>query len=480
MNDSLFKANRIILAGTGSGCGKTTVACALLQAFKNRGLEVGAGKCGPDYIDPMFHRSVIGAPSANFDPFFFDEDRLCYLLKANCEGRDITVIEGVMGYYDGIGADGRASTFEVAAKTHSPVILTVSAKGASLSVLAVIQGFLRFEEDSRIKGVILNDCTEGVYDMLAPLIEERLGVRALGYMPRIKDCELESRHLGLITADEIQDLKQKLDLLAEQAEKSIDLDGVLSIASEAPALSVKLPAIKRLEPFRLALARDRAFCFYYEDSLAVLREMGAELVPFSPLDDERLPENVHGLYLGGGYPELYAEALSQNTAMLKSIKAAVSGGLPCIAECGGFMYLTEAIGGFPMAGVIPARSFDNGRLTRFGYVTLTANRDNMLCKKGDTIAAHEFHRWDCDNTGEAFTARRPNGREWSCVFANDTLYAGYPHFHFLANLGFAESFCKACIVKADQISFSSCSGAVPDRSAERSAKATALLLQSDR
>jgi len=206
------------------------------------------------------------------------------------------------------------------------------------------------------------------------------------------------------------------------------------------------PAVlPKKEKIRLAVARDNAFCFYYEDSLDAVREMGGELVPFSPIADGALPENIDGLYLGGGYPELYAKELGENASMRASVCAALERGVPCIAECGGFMYLTEAIGDEPMAGFLPGTCFDTGKLTRFGYVTLRAKKDNLLCRAGGKIAAHEFHHWDCTCPGDAFAAEKPTGRRWECAVASDTLYAGYPHFHFYSNLEFLYSFYDACI-----------------------------------
>lgn len=439
------KVNRVLIAGTNSGCGKTTVTLAVLAALKKRGLSLASAKCGPDYIDPMFHRSALGVPSTNLDPFFFDENTLRFLLASHGAGRELTVIEGVMGFYDGIGVTSRASTCELAKKTDTPAILTVGAKGASLSVLAQIKGFIDFLPNNNVAGVILNNCTEKVYAALAPEIEARLGVKPLGFMPHIRDCEISSRHLGLVTADEIGDLKSKLSLLAEQAGKSLDLDGIVALAASAPKLSFEPPLIEKREPVRIAVARDRAFCFYYEDSLAVLEAIGAELVPFSPLEDRTLPEGINGLYLGGGYPELYANELAENETMRKSVRTALENGLPCIAECGGFMYLTGSIAGHSAVGFIEGNSFDTGKLSRFGYVTLTAKKDNMLCRAGGSIPAHEFHRWDCERTGDCFFAEKADGRSWDCGFASDTLYAGFPHFHFLAEPRFAEAFISACI-----------------------------------
>ena len=443
------KIARILFAGTNSGCGKTTVTCAVLQALVNRGLRVGAFKCGPDYIDPMFHSRIIGAKAANLDSYFFDDNTLRFLLAQNGADRDISIVEGVMGYYDGMGLTStRGSTYSVARITQTPVVLVVGAKGASLSVLATIQGFLDFCPDNQIQGVILNQCTASTYAALAEEIRRRFAGRVcpLGYLPRLPDCTLESRHLGLVTAAEVEDLQEKLRTLAVQAEKTLDLDGLLELAKAAPIVRCEPVELPRFAPVRIAVAKDRAFCFYYEDSLDALTRMGAELVPFSPLADSVLPENIQGLYLGGGYPELYAGPLSENASMRRSVKSALTNGLPCIAECGGFMYLTEAIAGLPMVGYLPGKSFDNGKLTRFGYVRLRAEKDQMLCKAGEEIRGHEFHHWDCTEPGSDFAALKElSGRHWECVVSTPTLYAGYPHFHFYANPSFAVNFYRACL-----------------------------------
>ena len=437
---------RLILAGTNSGCGKTTTVCALLQALVNRNLKTGAFKCGPDYIDPMFHSRIIGAKSANLDLHFFTPNTLNYLLAKNADDRDISVIEGVMGFYDGAGLTSTSgSTYEVARVTDSPVVLVVGAKGASLSILATIQGFLNFCPDSHIKGVILNQCTAMTYAALSAEIEKRFKIRAFGFLPGLPECALESRHLGLVTAAEVENLKEKMQILAKQAEKTLDIDGLIGLANSVMSVACEPVTLPKKEPVRVAVARDKAFCFYYEDSLEALTEMGAELIPFSPLADKNLPDNIHGLYLGGGYPELYLEQLSQNTEMRHSIRKALENGLPCIAECGGFMYLTQSIGGVPMVGFLKGECFNTGKLTRFGYVTLQAKMDNLLCKAGGEIPAHEFHHWDCTAPGDTFTATKPTGKQWNCVVSSQTLYAGYPHFHFYSNPAFAEGFIDTCI-----------------------------------
>lgn len=440
---------RVIFAGTGSGCGKTTVTCAVVQALVNRRMRVGAFKCGPDYIDPMFHSKIIGAKSRNLDLFFFDGNTARYVLAKNSRDRDISVIEGVMGFYDGMNlTETKGSTYETARVSDSPVILVVNGKGASLSILAAIQGFLDFLPDNHIAGVILNQCAQSTYQALKPEMERRFSRRVtpLGFFPKRSDCVLESRHLGLITADEVANLREKMEIMASQAEESLDMDGILHLAHAAPDITYDPISIPHFpEPVRIAVARDPAFCFYYEDSLEVLREMGGEWIPFSPLTETSLPENIQGLYLGGGYPELYARQLSENRSMRSSVLSALKAGIPCIAECGGFMYLTESIGGYPMVGFLKGKCFDKGKLTRFGYVTLCAKKDNLLCKEGDTIPAHEFHHWDCEFTGEDFTAEKLSGKAWNCVVSGENLYAGYPHFHFLANPNFGVSFYKKCL-----------------------------------
>lgn len=440
---------RVLFAGVSSGCGKTTVACAVLQAFVNRGLRVHSFKCGPDYIDPMFHERIIGTKGSNLDLFFYGENTVRRLMAKDADTTDIAVIEGVMGYYDGVGIKTmEKSSYEVAKAVSAPAVLVINCKGMAFSVTAVLRGFLSTVKESGIRGVILNNITKSTYGLLKEAIEEQFGgqLKVLGYMPNMKDCMFESRHLGLITVAEIEDIKAKLNKLADQAEQSVDLDGILALAKETVPVEYEEEGMRghsvNVSP-RIAVAMDKAFCFYYRDNLDILRELGAKLVFFSPMEDEALPD-CDGLYLGGGYPELHLEALAGNEGMRASIKTALAGGLPCIAECGGFMYLTEGIEGRPMVGFLPGACENQGRLIRFGYVTLTAQKDNMLCKAGEAIRAHEFHHYDAEFTGKDFTAVKSSGKSWDCVFANDTLYAGYPHLPFYSNPEFAKNFYQAC------------------------------------
>lgn len=444
-----YKIPRIMIAGTGSGCGKTTVTCAVLKAIANRERQVSAFKCGPDYIDPMFHEHILGKPSTNLDSYFFSENTLKWLLAKNGTGKGINLIEGVMGFYDGLGIDSScASSYDISQITNTPVILVVNAKGSALSTIAVIKGFLDFRPGNQIRGVILNQCSAMTYSILSKAIRNYFEgeIQPLGFLPPMSACSLESRHLGLVTAREIIDLDEKIEKLAGQAEQTIDLDGIMQIAEQTSVISCEPVHMTNYpEKVRIAVARDSAFCFYYHDNLDLLKEIGAELVYFSPLDDSKLPRNIQGLYLGGGYPELYKEKLSGNVSMLDSVHNALSHNLPCIAECGGFMYLTEAIDTFKMVGYIPETCYNNQKLTRFGYVQLKANRKNMLCEKGLEMPAHEFHYWDCENPGNDFSAEKTSGRRWNCVYANEHLYAGFPHFHFYANPDFAVHFYEACL-----------------------------------
>ena len=431
--------DRVLIAGTNSGCGKTTVTCALLRALKKRGLAVQSFKCGPDYIDPMFHREVIGVPARNLDPFFSTPEQLRRQLGDAADR--VSVLEGVMGYYDGIGPQGDCSTYHVAKATQTPVILTVNVRGMYTSAGALIRGFRDFRAESGVAGVIFNQASKMLYGDLCKVAEDA-GVKPLGYLPRAEEAVIGSRHLGLITAAEIDDLQQRLDRLGELAEQCLDLDGILTLAASASELPKPEPIIPVVQGVSIAVARDEAFCFLYEENLRALEALGCEPVYFSPLHDEHLPEGAQGLYLPGGYPELHLERLSSNP-IRQEIRRAVEGGMPTVAECGGFLYLHDSLDGAEMAGVIHAAAYGTKKLQRFGYVHLTAERDNLLCRTGESIRAHEFHYYDSEDNGSGFTAAKPSGkRSWPCVHAGETLYAGFPHLYFPANMAFAENFVR--------------------------------------
>lgn len=448
---------RLMITAPGSGTGKTTMVCGLLKALMNKGLSVAAFKSGPDYIDPMFHSRVIGAKSRNLDLFMLGEDTARMLVAKNAAHADVAVFEGAMGFYDGMGKTTEASAYALARACDTPVVLVVNGKGAALSIAAMIKGFKDFRKDSHIVGAILNNVNPMSYLFYKDVIEQETGVKLLGYFPVMTDCNFESRHLGLVTAEEIGDLQQIVERLAAQAAKSIDLDALLEVAEAAAPFEYQSVCLEQLgqEKVRVAIAEDKAFCFYYQDALDLLSELGAELVPFSPVNDAHLPENCHGLVLGGGYPELYAEQLANNESMLADVKAAVTGGMPCFAECGGFMYLLERYREgekvYNWVGAIEGETALSKKLTRFGYVHLTAQEDNVLCAAGGKINGHEFHYSDSTNNGHSFVAAKASGRgSWECATANATMYAGYPHIHLWGNVDFARSFMQHCYAHAAQ------------------------------
>ena len=453
-----MKIPRILLAAGASGSGKTLITCGLLQALVNRGLKVASFKCGPDYIDPMFHSRVIGTRSRNLDTFFTDGDRTRYLLAKNASDCEIAVMEGVMGYYDGVGGiTSRASAYDLASTTDTPVILIVNSRGMSVSLAAYVKGFLEYKKDSHICGVIFNQMSPMLYPRMKKLLEEELSVKVLGYVPKVEDCVIESRHLGLVLPEEIPELKSRLQKLSEVLEKTLDIDGILELAGEAPELAA--PETERLiqkdtafgyrteEKVRIGVADDEAFCFFYADNLNLLEQMGAELVRFSPIHDRELPEDLDGLLLSGGYPELNGEALEENHEMCTRIREVILDGMPCLAECGGFMYLHQEMEEMEgkqrrVCGVIPGRAYRTPKLNRFGYITLTEKQDTGLGE----IPAHEFHYFDSTNCGNDYLAKKPmSSRSWGCMHARENLFAGFPHFHYYGNPKLPAAFLNACM-----------------------------------
>lgn len=439
---------RIMFAGTNSGCGKTTVTCAVLQALVERGHKVSSFKSGPDYIDPMFHSKIIGTKSRNLDGCFCDSNTLRYLLKKNA--LDISVMEGVMGFYDGVGE--KASSHCLSLDTETPVIVVIDCKGMSLSIGAVMKGFLEFRRPNNIAGFIFNRLPASLEDKARELCQS-LNTGFFGFLPYNKECVMESRHLGLVTAGEISDLKQKMHKLAETAEKTLLIDEIIRISESAPELSCHAPEVKKITeiPIRICAAYDEAFCFYYEDNFTLLEELGCEIVRFSPLSDSALPDDICGLILGGGYPELYADKLSSNKSMLSDILNKINNKVPTIAECGGFMYLHKTLVNkekmrYNMVGAIDGEVFPTEKLCRFGYISLTAENDNLICSSGDEILAHEFHYWDSSSCGEDFNAVKiSSGANYEAVHASDSLYAGFPHLHFYSNPEIAVNFVKKCL-----------------------------------
>ncbi len=427
---------RFLIAAPASGSGKTLITCGILQALVNRGMKVASFKCGPDYIDPMFHSRVIGTKSKNLDAFFVDENILRYLFARTAQENDISVIEGVMGFYDGNSVlSMEASSHDVSRKLDAPVILLINSKGASISNLATLKGFLNFTENN-IKGVIFNQMSQKVFDMIKPEVE-KLGIKAIGYVPKVSHLILESRHLGLVLPNEIEELKDKLNQLAEVLEESLDIDLLLEMASSAPDLQYTVPEVKKIDtPVKIGFAQDDVFCFTYEDNIEILRRCGAEIVYFSPLNDEKLPE-VDAIVLSGGYPELHADKLCSNESMKKDIREKVAAGMPCLAECGGFMYLHERLEDadgnmHESCGVIKGEVKNTCKLSRFGYISVSSEDPDSILKDGP-VKGHEFHYWDSDNCGDSWKAVKTNGKEYTCMHEEGNLIAGYPHLYFYSN-----------------------------------------------
>lgn len=473
-----MKIPRILISASSSGSGKTMITCGIMEALKRRGLSVSPFKCGPDYIDTMFHRVILNLPSKNLDSFLADERTLKKLFVQGAKDTDISVIEGVMGYYDGMGFDTtKASSFDVAKITKTPTILVVDAKGMGLSAAATIKGFLEMDKDSGIKGVILNRITKMTYLNLKPVIENRLGINVIGFVPEEKDCRIESRHLGLKAPTELEDIKMRLSKMADLVEENIDIELLLKIARDAKEIDTQaridtansfgeqnkikkcnksvemnqeIRGITDYKGVKIAVAYDEAFCFYYEDNLNLLKKFGAQLQFFSPLKDKKLPVGCNGILLGGGYPEIYAKPLSENKEMLEDIKNAFKCKMPIVAECGGFLYLHREIEDlehnvFKMAGIIDAKAVYTGKLSRFGYIEISLNKMQMYGNTGDVIRGHEFHYYDSENNGCAAVAAKPSKkRSWECIHGNEFFEAGFPHLYYYSNVSFAENFVKAC------------------------------------
>lgn len=489
---------RIMTAAVSSGSGKTLITCGLLSFLKNRGLDVSSFKCGPDYIDPMFHRRVLGIPGGNLDTFFAGEKEIRSLAAGRADNdRDgYAVIEGVMGIYDGItaaserGASGpgaAGSCYELAKITETPVVLVVNARGMGQTMISVIRGILADDKECLIRGIILNRISPHYYEQIKPLLESALdeissrrGVSAelLGGIPSSDNIRLESRHLGLMMPHEIEDIREQIKEAEGLIAENLDTDRLLELMSEAGPLQTEDNAEEshgcHSEPLCceapvkgrqssgeagrtgsdapvLAVARDEAFCFYYEENLRMLERSGIRIKEFSPLHDRCLPGDADGVLLGGGYPELYADALSGNTGMRASVRDAIRRGMPSLAECGGFMYLLEMLedseGNIrPMAGVLRGTALNKGRLGRFGYITLQERAKSCAAEtliKGLCIKGHEFHYFDSDNNGSDAVAVKPgSGRSWECMHAGPGHLWGYPHLYYPSCPELVERFRK--------------------------------------
>jgi cobyrinic acid a,c-diamide synthase len=450
--DAPISVPRVVIAAPASGAGKTTVAAALMRAACDRGLRVAPFKVGPDYIDPSHHRVAAGRPSRNLDGWMLPHSTVLALFGRATSGAhaaDLAVVEGVMGLFDGrTGTSEEGSTAQMAKLLRAPVVLVLDASAMARTAGAVVHGLHTFDDDLRLAGVVLNRMgSERHYEMCAAAIRERTQVPVLGWLPKDPAIGVPSRHLGLVLAGENP---INMEQLGARAAETLDVDGLLTIARNASTLAV--PASDLLPPpvthrrARIAIARDAAFDFYYEDNLDLLRSLGAELVPYSPMSDAALPADVGALYLGGGYPELHAAGLSANTAMLADVRAFAASGRPVYAECGGLMYLADAFvaadeSRFQMAGVIPGVSRLAERLT-IGYREMRALRDSPIALAGQFVRGHEFHHSSLTHgSGSPAYLRSDIDQPEGIVGGpRGNVLASYLHVHFGADPRLAERF----------------------------------------
>ncbi len=388
-----------VIAGTHSGCGKTIISLGLLRLL-TRYKQVKPFKVGPDYIDPAFHEFASSVPSCNLDLHLVGEEGVRCLYARYALPERLMMVEGVMGLYDGADATSWGSTAHVAKILGIPVILVVDAGKMAASAAAMVWGYRSYDPDLKLSGVILNRVNgEKHFTLLKKAIERDCGVEVLGYLPPSETFSLPERHLGLIPPSESKNLEWKLNNVADQLVKTVSVEKLLRVAKMANNSIPLSPesVLRKKEKVRIGIARDQAFHFYYPDSLSVFEELGGEWVEFSPLADSEIPEGVGGLYIGGGFPEVFAHELSENTSLMKSIKKAVAGGMPVYAECGGYLFLSRSIRDvsgrtFPMSGVFPAAQEMTSRLVNFGYVDAESVRVSPLSSRpGIVCRGHEFH-----------------------------------------------------------------------------------------
>jgi cobyrinic acid a,c-diamide synthase len=456
----------IIIAGERSGVGKTTVTLALLAALRERSPQssVQSFKVGPDYIDPMFHRYVTGRACRNLDPVLTSEAYVqqCFTRHSNTE---YALIEGVMGLFDGAsGKDDTASTAHVARLLNLPIALILNCSSTSRSIAAIAHGYRSFDPRIHVAGVILNRVGSDRHLELLTQALEPLNLPILGVLRRQEEIAIPDRHLGLVPTAELSDLDQAIDRLAHLGKTCFDWEKLLPCLESGDGLThteEESPVAK----VRLAIAQDRAFSFYYADNLDLLQQMGAELVPWSPMNDGALPENIQGMYLGGGFPEVFAGALAENVSAKRSVQRAIESGMPTYAECGGLMYLCEQIidfdkNAYPMVGIFPATAIMGKRLT-LGYRQAVALQNSSLVQVGDRLWGHEFHRSTLEELPQSRSAVEKSvgqsdrrllslqGYDSSLQFPSEgwqrhQVHASYVHLHFGAQPQLARRFLQHC------------------------------------
>lgn len=448
---------RIVIAGTKSGVGKTSIATGLMAAFTQWGLKVQGFKVGPDYIDPGYHTVATGRPSRNLDTFLVPPERVVELFARAAEGCDIAVIEGVMGLYDGRLEDGGSSTAAIAKLLKAPVLLVVDVTSLGQSAAAVVLGYSRLDPELKVVGVILNRVSSPRHlELVKRAVEEATGIPVVGWLPKGALPPFPSRHLGLVPPVEQAGIRETIERLGYIMARSLDLKQIFRLGQQVPPLPSPPTNCFPGEPLNprvtIGVALDKAFNFYYQDGLDYLKALGAELAPFSPLKDEKLPAGIAGLLIGGGFPEVFLPELSANRRMLREIRGLAAAGLPIFAECGGLMYLCRGLQDkegryWPLAGIVPGFCRMEGRLIGMGYRRARALRNTLFGKRGEMIHGHEFHYSSMRPLIASFPwayawKGRPGGKEG---FASSNVLASYLHIHFTGNPEIAKSFLRACL-----------------------------------
>lgn len=447
---------RVVIAGTHSGVGKTLIASGIMCALKKKGMDVHAFKAGPDYIDPSYHAQILRRPSCNLDTWLLSRDAILELFERRSRDADISIVEGVMGLYDGLSTQEEGSTAHLAKTLKAPVILIIDARSISSSAGAVALGFKEFDRRCKICGIILNNVgSPSHYKSASRAIEKKTNIPVIGHLPREPNLTLPQRHLGLIPTQEKILTERFIENLAKSVQNNIDLDGVLKIASSAGGLPhFKMSLFEGGPPpneVRIAIAYDNAFNFYYADNLDLLKHYGARLSKFSPIAATRLPEDSDGLYIGGGFPELYASRLAGNSKLKEDIRKKAASGMPLYAECGGLMYLVRRLVDFkgrshPMVGLFGGEVCMDKKLNRLGYVSTETLEDNILSQKGRRNRAHVFH-WSylkSKDNGYAYRIKKGDGSLSYDGLIRDNVLASYAHLHFGSDVSFAKNFIDRC------------------------------------
>lgn len=449
---------RILIAGTHSGVGKTTLSTAIMACLAGRGYRVQPYKVGPDYIDPGYHNAATGRVSRNLDCWMLGEETVRELFIRSAADAHLSIVEGVMGLYDGLGSTSAGSSAHVAKTLNAPVLLVLDVRSMARSAAAVVLGYQQMDPGVRLAGVILNRVgSQRHYRILKEAIEDTCRLPVVGYVPRQAGIELPERHLGLLPTAEKAGLADHIEAMAGVVEEGIDLGQIVALAREAgtcPVPSARVFPEKETDcSARIGVVRDQAFNFYYQDGLDLLEALGAELVECSPLKEGGLPGDLHGLYIGGGFPEMFLEVLSQNEQFKRDLKSAAGSGMPIYAECGGLMYLASSIADFngneyPAAGLLPGRCRMEKKRAALGYITATALHDNILCSRGTSLRGHEFHYSTLEFLQQYNSAYRLTkwgedpAREDGVVAGN--ILASYVHLHFAGCPGAAARFINHC------------------------------------